>query len=639
VENKSVSRKDKEKPGRSGAPSDENGVNADGPSKDTAEDLYQTSSDDESYVPSQESDSSACSTSGSEMDSDSDSEANSDKGSDKGSDEGSEEGSEEGSDEGSEEGSDEGSDIEISTIASVLKQFIQNNKRSSSGPRVGQRCGTDPANDRCNSESSDRWGTRRRSLRIRDNLPISSDSASNLLHPTGPRSASVDPPPFVPQNLDELVRLCQQAKSRSTELARAAVTSSQSISSQSTSSNSSGDQSSSGPLDNLEAFEAFQDSAKLPALIPHLQELQAMVGLRKIKQQVLDLVLHRVQTGLPKAYLGHVIIHGGPGVGKTTFANILAKVLHALGDLKKSKVVHASAQNMIAEYLGQTTNKTKNLIESAFGGVLLLDEASSLSDGRSNGSGDSFSKSAIDTLNRMLTEHESKFVCIIAGYKDEIKRDFMDVNPGLARRFTSVFEMEPYRPAELQQIAERRLLEKGFRGPEKKESAAAEGRTPPAKQEKLPSSAKGWRRRSSRLAVPNQPETLPASASCSSTDQEPTGTQPPNNSGVNAGCSDENTGELQLPKVHVPLRFFETSRALHRDAEPNLFQNCAGDVNVLVDKIFLAQSRAVFGQRVKLVLQPETVEEGFRLFKEHKEAISGSARNKLSRELLYSMYT
>lgn len=226
------------------------------------------------------------------------------------------------------------------------------------------------------------------------------------------------PPPFIPTNLDTLIELCHQQKVSSVP---------------------------------------YVDCERLPLLLPHLLELKSMIGLDDIKLAVVRLVIRLLQVTLPSPDLNHMVIYGNPGVGKTTFVNILAKILCALGTTKNSKVVHASQDSMVAGFLGQTAEKTINLVESAIGGVLLIDEASSISDGRSNNNTDSFSKSAVDTLNRLLTERGSDFICILAGYEHEIQRDFFSINPGLVRRFPTVFKMGSYSPDQLAVIANLKL--------------------------------------------------------------------------------------------------------------------------------------------------------------------------------------
>jgi replication-associated recombination protein RarA len=81
------------------------------------------------------------------------------------------------------------------------------------------------------------------------------------------------------------------------------------------------------------------------------------------------------------------------------------------------------------------------------GGVLFIDEAYTL---KSNDQ-DSFGSEAIDTLLKRLEDDRGKFICIVAGYTDQM-HDFIDTNPGLKSRFTQTIHFEDYTPDELTQI-------------------------------------------------------------------------------------------------------------------------------------------------------------------------------------------
>lgn len=196
----------------------------------------------------------------------------------------------------------------------------------------------------------------------------------------------------------------------------------------------------------------YRDCAPLPTMLPSLEKLQNLVGLQSIKQQLFEFIMMRLQKSPQVSSLNHMILAGPPGCGKTTMCHIIGHVLCHLGICKTPNVVFGTQGNMIAGFLGQTATKTEEVIRSAFGGVLVIDEASSLADGRSTENSDSFSKSCLDTLNRMLSEHGDQFVCILSGYKREIYRDILSINPGLRRRFSIHFEVEPYKPQDLRDI-------------------------------------------------------------------------------------------------------------------------------------------------------------------------------------------
>lgn len=199
----------------------------------------------------------------------------------------------------------------------------------------------------------------------------------------------------------------------------------------------------------------YKDCQELPNLLPVLHEIDAMVGLKKVKDGIADRIMfycQRHKFNQRSSRLNHMILVGPPGCGKTTLANNIAKLFCRMGKIKRDKVVVGNRKNMIGSYLGQTAKNTQEIIDSALGGVLLIDEAYSLGDGRSSDSSDSFSKACIDTLNQNLTEKGDKFICIIIGYKDQLERDFFSTNPGLKRRFPYTYELEKYTHFELGEI-------------------------------------------------------------------------------------------------------------------------------------------------------------------------------------------
>ena len=82
------------------------------------------------------------------------------------------------------------------------------------------------------------------------------------------------------------------------------------------------------------------------------------------------------------------------------------------------------------------------------GGVIFIDEAYSL--GHKEGR-DSFSKEALDTLNKNLSDRRD-ILCIIAGYENELEDCFFSMNKGLDRRFTFRYNAAPYSHDELAEI-------------------------------------------------------------------------------------------------------------------------------------------------------------------------------------------
>lgn len=159
----------------------------------------------------------------------------------------------------------------------------------------------------------------------------------------------------------------------------------------------------------------------------------------------------------------HTVIAGPPGVGKTVFGKILADIYLSLGITSRNSFKIVRRSDLIGEYLGQTAIKTQKAIDSALGGVLFIDEAYSLgcNDGRRKS--DSFSKECIDTLNQNLSEKKGQFICIIAGYPEELEKHFFSVNQGLQRRFSFHYHIEGYDWKELTEILCRKISSIGWK--------------------------------------------------------------------------------------------------------------------------------------------------------------------------------
>lgn len=182
-----------------------------------------------------------------------------------------------------------------------------------------------------------------------------------------------------------------------------------------------------------------------------LEKLNGMVGLEAVKKEISNLAAFlnlQVKRGETNTFQGkHYVFTGNPGTGKTTVARIMAEVFHQLGILSRGQLVEADRSKLVAGYSGQTAIKTNQLIDSAMGGVLFIDEAYTL---KSNDQ-DSFGSEAIDTLLKRLEDDRGKFICIVAGYTEQM-HDFIDTNPGLKSRFTQTIHFDDYNPDELTKI-------------------------------------------------------------------------------------------------------------------------------------------------------------------------------------------
>jgi hypothetical protein len=199
-----------------------------------------------------------------------------------------------------------------------------------------------------------------------------------------------------------------------------------------------------------------------------LAELERMVGLEPVKRQVkalsaqLNMARLRAGQGLPvQPPKRHFVFSGPSGTGKTTVARILGRVFYALGLLGGDHLVEAQRADLVGEYLGQTAVKANELIDSALGGVLFVDEAYALSNS-GYGKGDAYGDEALQVLLKRAEDNRDHLVVILAGYPEGMDR-LLAANPGLSSRFTTRVDFPSYRPTELTAIGEVLAAENGDR--------------------------------------------------------------------------------------------------------------------------------------------------------------------------------
>ena len=184
-----------------------------------------------------------------------------------------------------------------------------------------------------------------------------------------------------------------------------------------------------------------------------LEELNNMIGMKDLKNNIVDQILYFVQqlhkNKNSSGEFLHTVIYGPPGTGKTEIAKIMGKIYSKVGILSKGSFKKVTRSDLIAGYLGQTALKTKDVIKDALGGVLFIDEAYALGNPEKR---DSFAKECIDTLCEALSDNKENLMVIIAGYEKELKESFFAFNQGLDSRFTWRFKTDEYTAEDLHLI-------------------------------------------------------------------------------------------------------------------------------------------------------------------------------------------
>lgn len=185
-----------------------------------------------------------------------------------------------------------------------------------------------------------------------------------------------------------------------------------------------------------------------------MAELDALTGLASVKEQVRSMANvvkvneDRVANGQTALDVGakYMVFTGNPGTGKTTVARIIARIYKSMGILPSSRCVEVGKTDLVGQVVGETTKKTRKVIESAYGGVLFIDEAYQLI-----AEGNPYGKEALDELLTQMENHRDEFICIIAGYEKKIQ-SLLDYNEGFRSRFKNFIRFEDYTAEELMDI-------------------------------------------------------------------------------------------------------------------------------------------------------------------------------------------
>lgn len=228
-----------------------------------------------------------------------------------------------------------------------------------------------------------------------------------------------------------------------------------------------------GPNESVDIFQLTKNDIIGPepttALnsCPAWNELNQMVGLNKVKQELktfCGLVIHNYNRELAGEKVFNLSLNrvflGPPGTGKTTVAKLYGQILAHLGLLSNGDVVVKNPSDFVGGYIDKSEERTRKILASTVGKVLVIDEAYGFLSDQEEGHTDDYRSAVIDTLVSEVQSVSGEDRCVLLlGYEHPMRKMFQSVNQGLTRRFplSSAFVFEKFDDAALSQVLKLKL--------------------------------------------------------------------------------------------------------------------------------------------------------------------------------------
>lgn len=192
-----------------------------------------------------------------------------------------------------------------------------------------------------------------------------------------------------------------------------------------------------------------------------LEKLNNLVGVPEVKAKVNEIMKYleyQRKIGEEQNINCNMVFKGNVGTGKTTVTKIMAEILYALGVARTNKVIEVTGKDLIGSHLGETAPKTGKVIKNAVDGILVINEANTITTSKGNAD---FPLEAITTLCEGMDRYKDRLVVILSGDMKEMSA-FLSKYSNLASRIGFEIGFDDFSTEELMQIFNRKLEEKGY---------------------------------------------------------------------------------------------------------------------------------------------------------------------------------
>lgn len=147
----------------------------------------------------------------------------------------------------------------------------------------------------------------------------------------------------------------------------------------------------------------------------------------------------------------NIVITGKSGIGKTKIAEAMGYIFSKSGILARSKFRAIGAQDLTTKYVNDSAQITSEYFYSCLEGVLFIDEAYQLASKDIFGGNNTHNAEAVTELVRLTGEYVGLSICMLGGYKREMK-EVLKANKGIPGRFPEYIHLKKYNSSQLTNI-------------------------------------------------------------------------------------------------------------------------------------------------------------------------------------------
>ena len=185
-------------------------------------------------------------------------------------------------------------------------------------------------------------------------------------------------------------------------------------------------------------------------------QILSLIGQSDVKSQFVRIKAYLLKNEAMDSFT-NMTFSGGPGVGKTTVARLLAQVLYKYNAIERDSYEEISAKSLFSSFTGDSSGRVTEFYKRAKGGVALIDDAHYL-DGINN----SGMKEALNAISNIMSEdRRTTFIFADTKYNiDSLFNSNLDIFQETIRFKVS---FKDFTKDELREILQQRITEKKYR--------------------------------------------------------------------------------------------------------------------------------------------------------------------------------